>query len=52
MKSKGLKARALGFSGAALLSGLAAAALAGAPGVAAAKDSVTVSVVLALAAGE
>ena len=52
MKSKGLKAQVLGFSRAALLSGLAAAALAGAPGVAAAKDSVTVSVVLALAAGE
>jgi meso-butanediol dehydrogenase/(S,S)-butanediol dehydrogenase/diacetyl reductase len=52
MKSKGLKARMLGFSRAALLSGLAAAMLAGAPGIAAAKDSVTVSVVLALAAGE
>ena len=52
MKSNGLKARALGFSRAALLCGLAAVMLAGAPGIAAAKDSVTVSVVLALAAGE
>ena len=52
MRSKGLKARALGLSRAGLLSGLAVAMLAGAPGIAAAKDSVTVSVVLALAAGE
>jgi len=52
MKVKSLKTRVLGFSRAALLGGLATAALAGAPGIAAAKDSVTVSVVLALAAGE
>jgi ribose transport system substrate-binding protein len=50
MQSNKLKARV--FRRAALLSGLAAAALACAPVVAAAKDSVTVSVVLALAAGE
>jgi ribose transport system substrate-binding protein len=52
MKVKSLKTRVLGFSRAALLGGLATAALAGVPGIAAAKDSVTVSVVLALAAGE
>jgi ribose transport system substrate-binding protein len=55
MKSQKLKARSLGLFRAVLLSGLAAA-LAGAPGIAAAKDAakdqVTVSVVLALAAGE
>jgi len=50
MQSNKLKARV--FRRAALLSGLAAAALCCAPLVAAAKDSVTVSVVLALAAGE
>src|ERR1700747_1468554 len=52
MRAKKLKAQALGFSWAVLLSGLASVALAGAPGIAAAKDSVTVSIVLALAAGE
>src|SRR6201996_1648504 len=50
MQSNKLKARV--FRRAALLSGLAAATLCCAPLVAAAKDSVTVSVVLALAAGE
>ncbi len=50
MTSNKLKARAL--CRATALSGLAAAALLCAPAIAAAKDSVTVSVVLALAAGE
>jgi ribose transport system substrate-binding protein len=52
MKVKSLNTRVHGLSRAALLGGLAAAALAGASGIAVAKDSVTVSVVLALAAGE
>ena len=47
----GLKNCALGLSQLALLGGVAAAAL-GSPSPASAKDSVTVSVVLALAAGE
>jgi ribose transport system substrate-binding protein len=52
MESKELKARVHGCARAALLSAFAITAVAGSAGAAAAKDSVTVSVVLALAAGE
>jgi ribose transport system substrate-binding protein len=52
MQSKTLKGYVLRLSKIALLGGLAVVATAGSPGNAASKDSVTVSVVLALAAGE